>query len=170
MGIALLLLSATVFIYYVIWVYRKYGELKSISHSYYYHDNGWYFLAFMCGVGLPVAVLGAISDPVSWWLVGAGWLFTLCGVAPAFRGEEMFGDQLFHPNESESFIHAVGAEGGILLVLTHVVINGMWYSGVALAIPVLYMYFKKTPNHTWWIEVLSFAILLPSLLYLELIK
>lgn len=148
------LIAMSVFVAYTSWVFIKFGLLPSISHSYYEHDEKFLFRTFMFGIGIPFILMA-----ISWWLVLAGVLFCVCGLSPEFKGKELK-DNKYEPDKFESFMHSLGAEGGIIASLVHVCIFYKdWHILVLMLIPTIYMMRNKINNHTLWIELIAFALL-----------
>lgn len=151
-----IIIASIVFVTYVLYIYFKYGVLPSISHSSYVHKKPMLFFSFMSALGISLAVFGYIQDD-KWYNflpTIAGVLFVICGCSPFFYRKTFSGDS----NAFESKLHAIGATGGIVVMLAYLLIAycSIWPI-VAVGIPTYIMMKKNVKNHTWWIEIIAFT-------------
>ncbi len=144
----LLSISFVSFITYIIFIWSKYGVLPSISDSFYKTKNAFSFYVFILSVALPLMIAGDTG-----LMFSAGALLTFVGAAAAFK------DKL------TGTVHVIGAIGGILLGFLSMIVDfHLWY---ITAIELLFIgiaYLIKMKNKTWWVEIVSFILIMIGLL------
>lgn len=154
LNVVMLSIMTMVFGVYVLWIYRKYGVLSSISESYYRlpKNKKLLFTLFCWGFATPAIIVG---DSVLMFLAGAGICFV--GAAAAFK-EEM-----------DHKVHYIGAMSGIILSQLSIIFDmGLWpisvFAGlIALAIYLRYRKSEKGNAMTWWIEIVAFCSIILAL-------
>lgn len=166
----LLIYATLAFFSYTLWIYRKYGVLTSISASINYIKNKFLFTFFIWSVAIPLTITAMIVHP-NFFGFFAGGILAFVGAAPCITKDNM-----------EERVHVFGATGGITLGMIYICTINIWYIIVA----GLYLLFvtycvivdkycgyegtnkiklyisklKRIYNHTWWIEVVAFVILI----------
>lgn len=144
---SLLIISAVVFISYVVGIVLKWGILPSISDSYYKlrKYNPLFPLALM-GFAIPAMLAG---NTALMFLAGSGIIF--CGTAGAFK------------EHLTSRIHFSGALIGIASGLASLWIDfSLWYFIPAMIISS-FIIWKNAKNYIWWVEILSFTLIILGL-------
>jgi hypothetical protein len=145
--IILLAYSALIFFAYLFIVYKRFGILPSISSSYYKLKHKAVFTFFIWSIAIPMIIIG--SSPLMFW---AGAFMAFVGASPAFK------------HELEGKVHIVGAVGGIVLGFLSMWIEvHLYYLPIIMAVSTLYMTLKPIKNHTWWIEVLAYLLIIVGL-------
>ena len=146
-----LLIIFTAFIAFIV---RMVGVLPSISKSFYelgkYGGLFWAVLASMAGFMV-------ILDKQNPYLIisAAGLLFT-CG-SPYF--ETAFPDKP---------IHFAGAATAILSAFVNLYVTyGFWQPFALFIIGVGLIALFRIKNHTWWVEVWAFYLIILSMIYAE---
>lgn len=152
----LLIYTIITFISYLTYVKIKYGILESISASYYKLKYKSLFTLFIWSVSIPCIIIG--ETPLMFF---AGALLSFVGAAPAFR------------RDMEHDVHMAGAIGGIVLGFTSLLLDFQEYWLIAIMVLfTLYALPKRLPkkydkewlngipNHTWWIEVMAFVLII----------
>lgn len=156
LNLFLLLFSISVFLSYTLYIYFKFGVLKSISDSFYHIPHKAWFTFFQWGLSLPLIIVA--STPLMFF---AGSFMFFVGAAPGFMDDEM-----------EERVHVVGATGGISLATISMWLDfHMWplsFLMVGFTIWCTTKLNDKFPklhvkNHTWWIEVLAYALIILTL-------
>lgn len=148
LNLGLLIFTIIVFLTYVIGIYSKFGILKSISESVYHIKHKALFTFFIWGVALPIMIVGSTG-----LMFMAGAFLAFVGASPMFK-EEM-----------EGKVHYVGATGGIALGFAGMILNfGLWPLAVIQGVFTLCAVLFKLKNHTWWIEVLAFILIIIGLI------
>lgn len=146
----LLLVSFSIFVGYLIYVYATVGILKSVSDSFYRVKQPIFFILTMFLMPIPMMIVG--STPLMFF---AGAFICFVGAAPGLVRNDM-----------EERVHVIGATGGILLGMASIWIDlHMWYLSVAMAVFTLYSCSKwnRIRNHTFWIEVIAFMLMIVAL-------
>jgi hypothetical protein len=153
-NLILLLLSMLVFGGYCFYVYKKFGVLTSISESYYQLPENlkWLFTLVTWGYSIPLMIVG--STGLAFF---AGAFVCFVGAAPGFKTSLP---------DLENKVHVIGATGGICLAMAFI-----WFNLHLYPVPIIMILFtlyatskwNKIPNHTWWIEVLAFVLMVFSL-------
>lgn len=161
-NLILLLISVLIFGGYVFYIYKTYGVLTSVSDSVYHLPNKWLFSVIMMIFPIPLIIVGINVCPENLQFLPflAGGFITFVGAAPCIIKEEM-----------EVKVHVIGATGGVILETLFLIFAlHIWYFGVILILFTLYSTSKlnKFPlyvkNHTWWIEILAFILMVLALL------
>jgi hypothetical protein len=147
LNIVLLSYVIVVFLSYVIGIWSKFGILNSISESAYHIKNKALFTLFIWSVSIPIMIVGSTG-----LMFMAGALLAFVGASPMFK-EDM-----------EGKVHVVGATGGIMLGFAGMILNfGLWPLAVIQGAFTLGAILFKLKNHTWWIEVLAFILIIAGL-------
>lgn len=154
LNVIMLSLMTLVFGVYVVWIYRRFGVLKSISESYYRLPGRqrYLFTLFCWGFAIPAMIVGN-SIPM-----------VLAGVAIAFVG----GAAAFKDSMTHTF-HYFGALFGIILSQIAIIFNlNLWpisAFAVIIALIIYLKYRKADPDSPmiWWIEIVSFSSVILAL-------
>lgn len=154
-----LLWMALSFLIYMSWITIQFGILPSISESFYalrdkFGDSSllpWTFWLFLINISWPIFPLLQFNGFSFFAMSG----IILVGAAAQYR--------MGSPTEN---VHVIAATSGILLAFIAIgfVFGGWawaWLPGTALIIGVLNL--VKIKNYTWWIEVISFVMILTAL-------
>ena len=138
-----LIISATAFLAFTLYVGFKYGVQKSISASVYLgkKEMALYSL-FMAFIAIPIMI---VSDCTLGWWAGAILLLDFSAVATS-------------TDEWQMKIHMFGATVGITLAMIMLITFGLWWLVLIFFVPSLYMYLRKIKNNVWWIECLAMAV------------
>lgn len=155
-NLILLLVSLLIFVGYVIYVWKTVGVLSSISDSVYRIKHPEYFILTMMIMPIPLMIVA--STPLMFF---AGAFICFVGAAPCISREEM-----------EEKVHVVGATGGIAIATVSFWIDfHFWYLSIAMALFVIYACskFNKIRNHTWWIEIVAFMLIITVLFYCRIL-
>lgn len=167
-----IIISVLVFFTYTVAITIKYGWLPSISHSVYAHKKPWLFFSFMAGFGLPLCFYGLgiqeesvlLQKQVIFFGVNiagsfsmlAGILFIICGASPFFHKKTESGE----PNQFESILHSVGAEGGMAFMMLHLgFYEKDWFWGIAMLLPLYIAIKRQFKNHTYWLEIIGAVLI-----------
>jgi len=149
MNLILLCISAIAFISYVLYVYINYGVLKSISDSYYIIKHKSLFTFFIWGLTIPMLFF---SSGHGLLFFGAAFICVV-GIASGFK-ETM-----------EGRVHVFFTNAGILLSYLSLWFDyHMWYLVVLFLLFTIPSFIIKYKNHTWWIEVVAFTLVLIGLI------
>lgn len=149
----LLSISAIVFLSYVIFIYMKYGVLKSISDSYYKLPKKYNFIfTFFCwGFALPIMFVNTDSLLL---LIACGAILFV-GAAAGFR-EPIAGNT-----------HIVAAYASVILSQA-----AIYFDYGIISIPIIFvlsyillMVIKESVQEIWWIEIIAFAMILIVLIF-----
>jgi len=146
----LLLASFSIFVGYLIYVYCTVGVLKSVSDSFYRVKQPVFFILTMFLMPIPLMVVG--STPLMFF---AGAFICFVGAAPGLIRDDM-----------EERVHVIGATGGIILGTASIWIDlHMWYLSVGMLLFAVYSCSKwnKIHNHTWWLEIVAFMLMIIAL-------
>lgn len=142
---------------YVVYIALRYGVQKSISKSYYCHENKLLWWIFVISFVFPMMIYGSYLEvemgkfPLMFF---AGSFIGFISASPHFKGTKL-----------EYLVHMIGSYGGIGIGGISLWVSfGMWELTVALALVALLLKVAKTKNHTWWIEVSAFVIIMTGLL------
>jgi hypothetical protein len=138
----LLITSAAIFVIYLVTVYLLYGMTKSVSATYYELRYKWVFTMVLWGFSIPLII--AASQPLI-FLSGAAICFT--GAAPGVD-EKM-----------ERNWHIGSSVAGIIIGLLALWIHYGYWEPVAIQLAfTVPAKIGKMKHHTYWIEVLAFAL------------
>lgn len=147
----LYLVMVSVFTGYIGFVWKRYGVLKSISHSYHKlpSNKRFLFTLFCWGFTIPALIIGLnLSESLTYqftmFLAGAGILFV--GAAPATID-----------NYLETKVHTISAFGGMFFSLLFIllILSKFWYFAIFDLLIISFIY-KKSINRIWWIEIIIF--------------
>jgi len=150
LNLALLLFTIVTFGAYVGYIWIRYGVQPSISASWKNLENpvkkSLYSWAMAC-VAVPMMIVSS-----NWMGVWAGIFLAITFAAPTG------GSRLQHT------LHCVGADVGMILgTLMLGFFYGLWWL-VAIAVAIVgVLYFTKSKNHTWWIEIVVFLAVMLGL-------
>lgn len=146
------------FVLYVAYVWGRYGIQKSISISYYDLPTGSrvLFRVFIWILSLAVILSGIGWDNGLFFTAGA--LLSLVGFFSNIKEKNNY------------IIHMIGAIGGIVTCLFAVFhesrVVGIWAIASAFFLLSLVFQFGNEKHIIWNAEVVSFSILITSILYL----
>lgn len=150
----ILILLTFLFISYNSVIYFRFGLLPSISDSYYKletENKGFIFNLFIWFISLGFI----FSSPNLLFTIGC---ILLLGVSTS---------PLFKDNNIDKYIHSLGAIIGIFLALLSLVIYNGFYYPISIVIGVTSLFnILKIKSKIYWIEVVSFTIILITLFYL----
>ena len=131
-------------------IIKKFGVLRSISASDYEFTNPWAFTAFTWWCSFPIimiGVLGPFNHVQAILITFSGISWAIVGAAPAAKNMGM-----------EKDVHVIGAMGACFLAYAFVGSSPYWYIIIPAIAGTLYLWIKKTSNHTWWIETIAYAV------------
>ena len=151
---AIAIMSIT-FVTYTTYITLKFGILKSISESYYHLEGKKkiLFSLFTWGISLPMMVF-CFDYTFVWPLFVSIVLMCFVGVFTMFK------------KKPDTYIHVACATGSIIFAFI-----GLLYHGIAMLIPAILMIIlgiiilRYAKKYTWYIELLSFIIIIISLTY-----
>jgi len=158
-NLILVSIQLVVFITYLIFIKVKFGNLSSISLSWYKLQehpprNGYLFTLFCWGLAIPLILFADTG----------GWLFFIAGSGLAFVGAAT----AFKENLTD-VVHFTGASVAIVASLIGLwTYGGNWISITVVALGILYLRVFKVRNTIYWVEVISFAAIITGLLYIIL--
>lgn len=137
-----LIISITIFSFYVGYTVDRYGVQKSISVTYYFLPikQKWMFTLALVGFAIPVAIIGS-----TFLLFLAATLICLVATAPLFEGSKM-----------EYYAHMFGAYVGIGLGFLSLIIDFEMYYLVGVAGIICMFLYKYASNHIFYIEIVAF--------------
>lgn len=138
----LLIASLAVFVIYLVTMYLLHGMTKSVSATYYELRYKWVFTMVLWGFSIPLII--AAAEPLI-FLAGAAICFV--GAAP---GVEKKMERRWHVRSSY-----IGIIVGLVALWVH---YGFWEPMAIQAAFTIPAKFGKLKNHTYWIEVLAFAL------------
>jgi len=149
----LTLISTIIFTTYVVCIWKKFGVLRSISASFERLIHKEWFLVFTWGTAIFLMLAGE-----SGLSFGAGIFLMFSGIS--IRGKYL----------SDELIHMIGATGAIFLGYLFVWLNCdlLWLASIGAGANIL-MWISKFKNHTWWIEVLAFYVIIAGL-FIHILK
>ena len=149
-NLILLLVSLIIFVGYVSYVWISVGVLNSVSDSVHRVKYTIFFILTMMLMPIPLMIVG--STPLMFF---AGAFICFVGAAPCIIQTDM-----------EEKIHVIGATGGIILGTASIWIDlHLWYLSIGMMVFALYSCSKwnKIKNHTWWIEIVAFVLMIFAL-------
>lgn len=147
-----MLIQITVFVTYILFIMKRYGIQKSISHSWYKLGSHWYLFTLLTwGLGLPLIWMD--KSPL---LSASGVLMCFTGVAGAIKM-----DKVIH------IIHYTASACAIIFCFVYISVNVSVLPVIVMASFILFLLIRKaafselTPfkNTIWWIEVLAFTLI-----------
>lgn len=138
----LLIYSFIAFTLYIWKCLKEDNVRKSISETYYFVNQKWYFKFSIASAAFPLAFI----IPDAFMFIATG-LICLVVAAPAFKGRKI-----------EHTMHMIGAFGGYALAILTVLSYGYWYIllPAALASRILK---DNSKNYVFWIEVIWYYVL-----------
>jgi hypothetical protein len=161
-----LLTSLVIFWLYQAYTFGSIGVKKSISDTFFDIKHPILFRLFIWGISVPLIIY---STNYSTGLFIAGLLIMAVGFAAGFKGDG-------HKVESRN--HVIGATGGILAAYSGFGIEFVCWKSfymdlyfwaiVAFIVPTIIMMVRQTKNHTTWIEVIAYNIVILTLIIEEL--
>ena len=152
-----LIISATAFLAFTLYVGFKYGVQKSISASVYVLLKPWeigLYSLFMAFIAIPIMI---VSDCTLGWWAGAMLLIDFAAVATRTDPFQMD-------------LHIFGSTAGITLAMIMLITFGLWWLVLIFFIPSLYMYLRKIKNNVWWIECMAMAVVWVGLFIDKILK
>ena len=156
-NLLIIIILAILFTTFIIYIVRKVGVLESISDSFYeLKKQGGLFWFVLCGM----AALMVLLDPYNPYLLvsAAGLIFT-CG-SPYFK--EQFPDK---------YIHFAGAVVAILSAFVNLYITyELWQPFALFIVGVGLIALFRIKNHTWWVEIWAFYLIIGGMFWGELQK
>lgn len=146
MELILTLIQLITFILYVGYIYVKYGELHSISQSWYElpQNRKWMFTLFTWTLGVTLCFLQTN-------------LFFISGIGFCFVGAAA----MFDDNDITKYTHYTGAGIGILFAFLGMTFDLKFILPIiiyAITIPIELFIIRK--NVIWWIEIWAFVLLM----------
>lgn len=151
-----MLIQITVFVAYILFIMKKYGVQKSISHSWYKLGSHWYLFTLLTwGLGLPLIWMDK-SDLLS----VSGILMCLVGIAGAIKM-----DDVIH------IIHYTASACAIIFCFVYLSVHVSIWPVIVMAAFILFILIRKaafselTPfkNPIWWIEIVAFSLIMIGL-------
>lgn len=146
MQIILLLLSAGIFVGFLIWARIKYGMTFSISAIYYKlrdDDKEWVFPAVMIGFTAPIILLTWGHSAMSI----AGVLIIMSGLTGNARD-----------NKITERNHWIGATSGMFFAGLQLFLWGFYGLVALMAIQTALFWILKPKNHTYFLEFVNAAL------------
>jgi hypothetical protein len=163
-----LILTIAIFTLFVLYVYIKFGVLKSISESYYKLRSigeEWWFIWFILCTSLGMSLIG--QHPLVY--VASG-LLALVALSPMFKNEGSKPDSI---DKLELQIHVFGATSSIIVGFIYLTFFlHEWYIWIPIVLFIIYALPKKTKfkwlngisPYTWWIEIFAFGNIMSGFL------
>jgi len=146
--------SILIFTGYIIYARIKYGQLKSISASWYWLSSSqkWLFTLALWGFSIPLAIAG---DTALFFFAAGGICFT--GAAGDTKSLSM-----------TEHVHNIGATGGIILGMGALLVDfHLWYVFLSFFLFSIFMMKKNIRNHTFWIQVIAYYTISFSILIMR---
>ena len=149
MSLIVLISQFLIFYGYVFYVYKKFGILSSISDSYYSlpDTQKLLFPMFTWALGITLFLIG-YETHLYWYFISAA-LISLVGVASQFKLDTFVND-----------IHLISAATSIICTMVGLMIQHVYFPMPIAVLLILYLYLKNIPNHIWWIEVVSYTLII----------
>ena len=137
---------------YWIYVWQKWGVQKSISDSYYRHENKFLWWLFILSFCLPLMIVGSTG---LMFFAGAGIGFV--SASPDFR------------QKMEGKVHVAASYFGIIMGFISMIFDFQMYVIFSLmAAFTLIAWLGDMKNKTWWVETAAFVLLVAGLLISKL--
>ncbi|MDR1557290.1 MAG: hypothetical protein LBS88_09730 [Tannerellaceae bacterium] len=157
----LFLISAIVFIVYLVFIIAMFGIPASVSDSFYSlnakkKDLGYLFTLWCYLTGIPaIALMLSQSDGRWFQMFGffAGGALCFVGTAPLFK-------------DRERRIHSVSAFACAIAALLWIVFSGYWRIPAALLLPAVFALVKWKKQRVFWAEIWIFVSTYLTLAYL----
>lgn len=146
--IILFAISALAFWGYYFRVKSKWGIAKSISDSYYYHQDKLLFYGFLLFTAFPLMVVG--EHGLSFF---AGAAAIGVGTAPHFKGSRL-----------EHRVHIACSYALYILGFAALVAFRVYLPVLIMVIFLAVVFLMKIKNRTWWVETVGYALLWLGLL------
>ena len=145
-----LLISAIAFTIGLAYTWSRWGVQKSISITFYEHENAllWY-VWFLC-FALPILTL--VDHFLLFLAIGS---IAFVGAAPDFKSTKI-----------QEAVHIGGAYAGIILAFAYLVVKGEYLTPAIMVIFTVYATLKLN-NKTTWIEVAAFYLTLIGLAIIQ---
>ena len=147
----LLASSISGFVTFFTVIAKKFGILSSLSYSDHEFKSGWAFPAFTWWCSVPIILIGILapqlSDLQSILVSFSGIMWAIVGAEPSSKNVGVDKDT-----------HVAGAFGAGLLAYIFVATTHYWYIVIPALLISGYMYWKKTKNHTTWIETIAYVV------------
>ena len=145
-----LILSAIAFSIGLAYTWSRWGVQKSISITFYEHENTllWY-MWFLC-FALPILTL--VDHFLLFLAIGS---IAFVGAAPDFKSTKI-----------QEAVHIGGAYAGIILAFAYLVVRGEYITPIIMAAFTIFAV-RKLPNKTTWIEVAAFYLTLIGLAIIQ---
>lgn len=136
--LTILSIQFLIFIFYVSFIYSKFGILTSISESWYSLNGNSKFLFTLFCWSLCICMI--LYNDLFLFLSGCGFAFV--GAATSFK------DSL------TKWVHNIASGVAVILAFVYLLINGLYIIPIIfLILTVLIFYLTK--NKIWWIELSS---------------
>jgi hypothetical protein len=152
-----LLIQTVVFLSYVIFIYKKFGILDSISESWYRlipYNLSFLFTFFCVIIGFLMASQSIRGENIFYILSGAGLCFT--GVAGAFKWKE----------SQTNIVHFAGATIAIFGALIGLWVQFNFYIPfIIFGILTILIKLLKIQHSIWWIEIVAFSAILIGIFF-----
>ena len=131
-------------------IVKKFGMLSSLSYSDHEFKSGWAFPAFTWWCSVPIILIGILapqfSNLQSVLVSFSGIFWAIVGAEPSSKNVGVDKDT-----------HVAGAFGAGLLAYIFVATTHYWYIIIPSLFISAYIYWKKTKNHTTWIETIAYV-------------
>lgn len=156
--ITMYILSASVFLIYMISIKNIFGVLPSISDSYYAlkkHNLSAPFTLFCWGTAFPLMIYWIELVPNDWnflpFIACGGLLFV--GASPAFKDLEL-----------ERKVHSISAIICAIAAYTWTFLYGSIFLGINFILLSIILYFILKRNKIYWLELIAFINIYTQLL------
>ena len=142
----MILLSGIIFTAGLLYTWIRWGVQKSISITFYEHENRLLWYLWFLGFILPIMTL---VDHFLLFFAVVG--ITLVGAAPNFKGTKL-----------QENIHIIGAYAGIIFAFAYLVVKGEYLTPIIMVLFTAYAVWK-IKFKTTWIEVAALYLTLIGL-------
>ena len=139
-------LSATIFTAGLLYTWIRWGVQKSISITFYEHENRLLWYLWFLGFILPIM---SLVDHFLLFFAVVG--IALVGAAPDFKSTDL-----------QDKVHVAGAIAGIVFAFGYLILKGEYITPIIMTIFTLYAW-RKLKNSTTWIEVAAMYLALIGL-------
>ena len=145
MEITLLLISMSIFVFYMRYVIVNYGIQQSISDTYYRLPDALKFIfpLVLWGFTLPIMLV----SKTTLILLSIGFI-NLVGATAMYRRDRL-----------TNIIHMIGTIGGMALGLLSMLFDFQSYNALLIFIIVSMILSVVSKNYMWWIEIIFFVTL-----------
>ena len=126
----------------VTYTWIRWGVQKSVSQTFYSHENVFLWYAWCISYSLPVLI--AIPHGLVFLSVAGIWTV---GAAPNFLGSKM-----------ENHVHVGGAYIAIIAIFLFLALKGQWIAVIPMALFTVGAALYKLKNLTNWVEIAAYYL------------